>query len=439
MDKRIVLLSILCLILGLVSVLFTEYGLLIESIRYLGVLTMVHALLCFYLSGGQLITPTGIYMISSALLGGFASVLMLMDTQYRIVYGHWVAIFVIFLAQIFVALVSRHYVPKYPNLVRLKIDEDAFAKRFGYDVASERSLKLWSTGLGLTMLIVAFAGSLTMRSLEYLFQDMTYAGIIVLVTGQLKSGGYRLRVRDLLLAALLFLFYYFREFEGFGRINLVSLLIAIGLSLNYKFKTKRLKRIILFGFFPSIAVGSLLRGGSLESIASGMGSMVSPLYRFGELVEMYLRGDLNLFYGKTLWAALVSPVPRALWENKPWNFNREITYIFARKYVPYGHSEASVLYAEWFFNFGFLGILIGIVLMGWFLRKLDTAYFRIADHRVWSKHEFIVFLLILLVASGLLDLFWGGFSTFAARSGFRLILLSVFLLADKVRSSFRLR
>lgn len=388
------------------------------SIIYLGVIIIIQGLVSFYKHGGMLMTPTGVFMLVSVVLGGFTSIYMNYQEDYTIQLGHFISTYIIFNSQILI-----YYI--FGNEKKSVIVNKKKNKR----VSLRSETKTYAFKLGAFIIISSYIISLLHSRLSFFRANGIYIGIIILSVALFRSTNKGYAIKNYLFVASLFIVYYLYLFEGFGRINIATLAIAIILTFNYRDLTKKIKKIIFVGGIPSVLLASLMRGGTVNNLTGGIGSVVSPNYRFGQIVELYNNNVLNLRWGKTIWAAIVTPIPRVIWEAKPWNFNREITYIFAPQYVAYGHSEAAVTHAEWFLNFGYVGILLFIFLTGYLLIVLDSNYLRISKKRndLWTKIDFVTYVAIIITTSGFLDLYWGGVSTFMARGGIRLLMLYGFV------------
>jgi hypothetical protein len=99
-----------------------------------------------------------------------------------------------------------------------------------------------------------------------------------------------------------------------------------------------------------------LSSGYFESLASPFGTAALTLTLFPD-VEPYR-------YGQTLLVALFSPIPRAIWPNKPIGLGKELTWYlgsyYAASYTPTeGLSVTPTLVGDFYANLGVIGILLG--------------------------------------------------------------------------------
>ncbi|MGH2101174.1 hypothetical protein ACRCJN_00310 [Aerococcus urinaeequi] len=376
------------------------------QIVYLGYLIVLHGLIYFNLHGANFITPTGLYLLYCSLLHGFASISLGSDINRDLSFGHFLASLILYFSQILIYFLILE------NGTHFQVENRPTPKK----TTKIKRLLLF-------LLVLGFILSKLHSSLNFFFSAMIYVSTVVLSLDTFILNK-KITIINILLWSALVLFYFKELFSGFGRINIVTLVIANVMLLAIKINKPIVKRGMTIMFVPSIIMGSLLRGGTSDNLLGGIGSIVSPLLRFGDLLNLYIKGDLDLSFGKTIYAAFIVFIPRELWNNKPWNFNREITYIFTPQYVENGHSEAAVLAAEFLFNFGFIGVIIGFLFFSLFLRFLDRKIFNIYLNKTeFTILDLINFSVIIIISAGLLNLMWGGFSTQINRDGFRILAL----------------
>lgn len=403
------------LILGLISILLYAIYPLKISLIFTGILIVVHALIYFNIHGGKSLSPSSIFLLFSALLYGFPSIFSNYVKGYTILSGHYLASLLLYLSQIII-----YHILLYQN------------SRSDYSFQSKEVKKLTSKNrviyyilvlisFGLVNLIPIFSG---------LRAAITYTFILIMTTTIIIRNE-QIKSSHLIAIALLYFYYIFNYFAGFGRINLVTLILSIFLIIQLRVTFKGTKPLITVLFFPLIILGSLLRGGSLDNIFGGIGSIVSPYYRLGQLVELYMNNYISPSFGKTFIAAFLVFIPRNIWKNKPWSFNREITKIFAPQYVAYGHSEVATVLGEFIYNFGFVGIILYILTIGFFVSYLDKTVVKSVTNRNWNFTNVIIYSAVSLTTAGLLNLIWGSVPTFINRDGFRILYLFVIYMIMK--------
>lgn len=373
---------------------------------FVGLITIFHGLYYFNMHGGNYITPTGLFLLYSSVLHGFASISINQVAAYEVTRGHYIAS----LSTFFLQVIVYHWILSDYQEKNL----NGFKKVYTRPPVNRFIILVGVIGFGLGVISPTF-GELGSAAI--------YVTIVILVIRNVLLVN-KVNVHHFFYSMGLFSIYYLFLFASFGRINLVTLLAIIAMIFSYKLNTKVIKLFITVMFYPSIMIGSYLRSGDLFDISSGVGSIISPFYRFGQLVDLYMDHVISLDWGRTIYAAFIVIIPREIWPNKPWNFNREITFLFTPQYIADGHSEAAVFNAEMMYNFGFVGIVLGGFLLGWLISKMEKEIFiKYAMRRVYDIKDLVFLSFSLIVASGLMNLLWGGFSTFINRDGFRLLLL----------------
>lgn len=386
-----------------------------NSIIYLGIILILHSFIYFIKHGGRYITPSGMFFLYSALIHGFSSVYIAFTGFFNVEMGqgHFIGLLLIYFSQIIVYhLFSTH-----------TASEKNYQANF-----SNINLRQSYYGLVALLLIAVFTISVMVLDLSTLKEAVFYF-VLIFITVNIAFKKESIGIRKIILVFTLFFLYYTFAFSGFGRINIATLLVTISMILQFKIKKKYLKSIVVLSFVPLIMIASLMRGGTVGDINSGLYSIISPFYRMGQIIQLYIDGNLGLSFGQTIYAALVVLIPRNIWPSKPWNFNRQITYIFAPQYISAGHSEASVFMAELVYNFGILfSLVVSILIIGLVLSYLDKMFIFSFKRINWGIKNIIIFTIISIASAGSMNLLWGGFSTYINRDGFRILFGLFFLL-----------
>lgn len=411
---------IIWLSLGLLNLLFIDV-LSIEpydtSTQFLGILIILFGLINFWIHGGKFITPTGVFMLTTVVFSGMAAIYATNDNYINDIWL-WLATLIAFYCQV----ITFYFFLDNKNMKKVIIPDSPIS-------TTNFSVLLWGLKLGILLFLLGIIASLLGYKDSALAIAASFDGIVIIIVSIWSIAKKKTFIK-IIFSLVLFSIYYFYIFNNFGRITLASLVLALLLGITYKFKNKTIKILIIIGLVPAIIFASIQRAeftGELNPIQSseitGFESAVSPLVTFGELMKMNYYDTLELQWGKTIWAAIVTFIPRDLWIEKPQTFGREITIIFTPELVRFGHSEASITFGEWIYNFGNTGILFAILFLGFSIRKLDRVYVHFLNKKFESKWNFINFISILIVTSGILDFYWGGFSTFMTRGGIRLLVL----------------
>ena len=92
----------------------------------------------------------------------------------------------------------------------------------------------------------------------------------------------------------------------------------------------------------------------------------------GRAAQRIEGGEVNFLYGRSVWEALISVIPRALWPDKPVfggspKVVSEMTGLELSPTTAFGVGQVM----EFHINFGILGLIVGFLLLGWSLGTLD--------------------------------------------------------------------
>ncbi len=95
-------------------------------------------------------------------------------------------------------------------------------------------------------------------------------------------------------------------------------------------------------------------------------------YFVGLAAERLGHGHVDYLYGRSLWEALLSLVPRALWPDKPvfggsGDIVRDMTGLQLSRETSWGVGNVM----EFHINFGIPGLIVGFLALGWLLGTLD--------------------------------------------------------------------
>jgi hypothetical protein len=147
------------------------------------------------------------------------------------------------------------------------------------------------------------------------------------------------------------------------------------------------------------AVESSIPQGYIEAVAGPFGAACLTLQVFPE-IEPYR-------YGKTLLVALLSPIPRAIWPDKPIGLGKELTWYlgpyYARTYDPNrGLSITPTLVGDFYANLGVFGILLGGLVLGVVCRVI--ARYAVKTMRDGVQHEAARVLIPSVFLAGLVEL-----------------------------------
>lgn len=279
------------------------------------------------------------------------------------------------------------------------------------------------TGIASLAILLSYSG---MVPLEFT-SPAAYSGIVVLsLAVAFSRGPATLGV----IAIGVFLFAFERwVFSGFGRLVLASLAVSIAIAFSLRWEDRRVKASLLL-FTPlalwylarsRVELVSELTGSGDTDTTGGLGSVLGPFVRAGELLHLSLSGGLERALISPFFSALTALIPRSWWPNKPVGLGAELGVFFRPEYADMGHSELALHLGEWVWSVGVVGLFLCFVPLAFVVRWLDAA---VAGGR--ARHFFTLAITVVLTAS-LLDYVWGGSFNFVARVGLRVALLILLL------------
>jgi hypothetical protein len=263
-----------------------------------------------------------------------------------------------------------------------------------------------------------------------LADSCAYVGVVLIAAALLGRRGARPgQLGSWLLIGAALLSYYELAFRGGGRLVLVGLAVAIAIIAQYR-GLRSVKIWCLIITVPGLLLFANIgrdRGGlpynapgGPTSLQSGIESMVSPVSDLGALIEQ----RINDGGGQTLVAELVTPIPRSLWPSKPDQLGR----VLAVRLVPQvatnsSQSNAATMVGEWYFNFGWPGVVVMIFVIGWGIRWLDRLLLRSSRRSTTSRLDAYLFVFWAIMVGSVPDVVWNGTSTWATRNQVRILVL----------------
>jgi hypothetical protein len=95
-------------------------------------------------------------------------------------------------------------------------------------------------------------------------------------------------------------------------------------------------------------------------------------YFVGRAADRIERGQTSYLYGRSLWEALLSLIPRYIWPNKSvfggsGDIVAQMTGLVLARDTSWGVGNVM----EFYINFGIAGLIIGFIILGWLLGMLD--------------------------------------------------------------------
>lgn len=395
-------------------------GLMATTIGYgqLGVSSALVALLSvglglrgFWLNGGGMPVPSGVYMFSFAFFGGVAPLYGIASGEWGVSQWLWIALLLTYFSHSLVYFGFRLHTTSL-SLVPV---------RGGCPM-----------GAGLivgSLMTLAGAASVSIAPYNPIPDALSFVGVLM-VGASVILGARRPTLGPLLVLAGAGALHLAYTFNGFGRLSVV----ALGLSLLTLVSLRSSSRILKYVFLMLLPAGVLFLADSPRGLDSG----ISPVYTFADLLALGARSGFELGYGGTFLDAAVALVPRSLWPGKPIGFGSTLAWMFHPQYAVTGHSDVALFIGEWYYNFSYLGVALMIPVLALLLRRLDALFAKLVASSISRSSHLVKAVLAAILASGMMDLFWTGTFTFVARSGTRLLVaLLVFLVLRSLEVSAR--
>lgn len=385
------------------------------SIVSLSMVTMGFGGWVFIRNGGTRITAAGLYCLASSFFVGFAGLWWWYrgadtDSVHVGVLVGWWTTFAMWL--LFWQTPGKH--------ARLRLTSRA-GTRWGIRTG------LLTCAVGV-LLASAHVGSIV---------QLTLGGLSLVVVAMVLhwTKGDKIVV-PLILTVLVLGFFWFFTFSGAGRLNIVSTGFVAVVLISLRLKTALVKAGVVLASVPALLALALVQNGysAGSTLDSGLGSVVNPLTYFGDLTQALGQGTFALGKGDSFVPTFLFFVPRALWPGKPAGLGSVLTGILKPGYQDSGYSLAALSQGEWFYNFGWLGLVIMVGVVGLAVRSLDKLLLRVCI--VQSRRDLLVMTAVLILVAAIPTFVWVGSFTYVSRTGQQLAVLVILAapLASRTRS-----
>ena len=192
--------------------------------------------------------------------------------------------------------------------------------------------------------------------------------------------------RDKRVYKLLPIWLFYFSFYGSKRSLISVLLIPFFVRERSKGKIKPSKVIFLALLAPVLFVLSFLSGGGELS------GIISYFNYFSSSAQVVEKIGSNFYHGKVLLSHFWSLVPRSFYPDKPsYHGSAYVTEILYPGMTEKGHFVGSLYWTEWYLDFGLLGVLLGSVFLGAFLKY----FLRLMENSSGNAGLFIAFGIVI--------------------------------------------
>ncbi len=407
-------------LLGMIDLTLRGAGMgVAAALTVLGILQLVFGAGVFWTHGGRQITAAGVYSMSSSIFVGFAAI------YYAALYGSdaprslYLATVLCYFSH--VAMYTLFWRTSYPP-------ERGFAR-----VHPPEQMTAWLGRTGLVLLVTALAAHLAGIGVVVI-DSMAFVSLVFLACASFyHPGGPAGRPWYPFAAVIGFVLYSLMFFSGYGRLKLATLGIVFAAAACCRFRRRTVKLITLISLPGALLVFGAMRVaflqkqyGQTDTSNGGIDSVINPLFTFGQLIEGVAGRTIEHGHGSTFVATLFLYVPRSWWEGKPIGFGAVLakTLLKPGTYGA-GTSLAALSPGEWFYDFGVLGIVLMVGVLGLAIRWLDGVLRRALARPLDTRNVFLLLAAALIAVAGMSDLMWVGTFTFNERGGTRLVVILV--------------
>ncbi|KAB7743333.1 hypothetical protein GA707_14645 [Nostocoides sp. F2B08] len=406
--------------IGVFALLLGGYGLSEPTVQ--GILAsagLAHSVAGFWSDGRQRISAPSIYFFASGLFIFFPGIYLAGHDP--TIFGFGEASLVPVLAFCYFSQLLMHYLFWSPRKAAVVAVESA----------TNRSVARWGIWMGLLLVSLGVGLSITGRGENPLVNAASYSGVALVAVASLR-GEKRVSLFGYALIGAAFLAYMQFLFTGFGRLGLGSLALCIAMAGAHRWRGHFVKGAILIGITPALLYFARSRVEFTATLnpaqsdnVNGLESVLSPLVRFAQLLEMVQAGDVQLTYFKSFYATAVIFVPRRFWPEKPVGLGAELAQLFRPELQGTGHSELALFHGEWLLALGIAGLVVMVPAVALLVRWMDSVLIRSASIPMLSHTDLLKIVAIIIASASIVDLVWGGTFTYIARVAARLLILVV--------------
>lgn len=403
------------------------------SSETISVVSLVHGMTLFVLLGRHRVTMPGYFMASSAAIVGLSGLLVIPDPRFLEVPRPEeflnTALFGSTLAQIGIGAMC------------LRADR---AEQVTPVILSDSVVRRTQAAGAVALLLTVLAGD----GLGSFLDGFGFSAILLICIPAFLSRRGMLDPLNCVLVLGALLAFPTLIISGTGRLRAIALLLAVAYVFFLRYGRQWLKLVGVLLVPLLLAVMGIWRREYEEALTgqhgndTGLSSMFVAIGNFGTLIHASGEG-----LAPTLGLSLLSPLRAALPESLvpawiPDAAGYELAAITDPELYGTGFSTVVSAYGELWWNFGALGLVLGVPALSLLLTRLDTwavrSYRNVGD----GPRSILVLLLFSSLVGGVGDLVWSGFHTWIVRMYARvaalliLALLTLYLPAAVARTGF---
>lgn len=393
------------------------------SITFTSMVSIAAGVRIFYGHGRGIVSATGLFGLSTSIFIGFSGLLLIQESSSQAGWSNLALASVIGLT----AQIGTSVLAWGSNTQEIR-------KPFWVG----DSTAVWLSRVGTAFLVISVAIHIGAPQLKLWTEAAAFTSICILASGYVLRERARLFSWRVLVILSLVLLYSEFFHSGSGRLRIVALACAVAVIFSARFPWQRLKFLIILALPIAIAWLADSRLEFQESLSAGasegrtgLESMTAPLDVLSLLVKALQDDQFVPVLGYNLLSVVALVIPESVWPSQPISLGYELVqFVSPEKYGDGVFSTAGTSTGEGLFNFGWLGIVIVMIVSAVGLRLLDSSMFRLLQKLNPTVLGVLGLVFAAMLAGALADYTWSGIHTYAARMITRLpVFLCVLIIA----------
>ncbi|EPH5488521.1 oligosaccharide repeat unit polymerase [Vibrio vulnificus] len=170
--------------------------------------------------------------------------------------------------------------------------------------------------------------------------------------------------RGMIIVPILMLFFY--RYKITGRTDWIKIIV---ISIAF---------LVFSGWYGMYRDGEVSEHDSIL-ISDVLGNILNRYVQFDNFIRV-VRDPVDYYFGQSFIDFLSSPIPRALYPDKPYNFNSQMTQVYHPEQAARFLVTDFTMLSELLLNFGVFGIVIGSIFFGRIISYFNYAYTNLASN-----------------------------------------------------------